>query len=83
MIDSTTEWIHGKNLNENNMSQLDLTLDQIRNGSNALALRTKNTPYIDPIKQPVIYSVLKKIADKQGKTVEQVQDDACKTDYEI
>lgn len=63
-------------------SSLDLTPDQIRNNSNALALRTKTAPFIDPEKQPVIYSILEKIAEKQGKTVVQVQIDACKTDYE-
>jgi len=66
-----------------NIYKLEPTSDQIRNGSNASALRAKNAPFIDPDKQPVIHSILQKIADKQGKTVQQVQIEACKTDYEI
>jgi hypothetical protein len=45
----------------------------IRHNANTLVLRTKDKPLIDPEKQPNIYAFLKKLADKEGISVEEYQ----------
>lgn len=46
---------------------------EIRNNANAFIVRTSSAPFISAEKQPVLYSILKKIADKEGMTVEGYQ----------
>lgn len=45
----------------------------IRDNANALNLRTSSKPFIDPNTQPVIYAIIKKIADKKSISVEEYQ----------
>lgn len=53
----------------------------IRDNANAFILRASKMPFLDPQKQPVIYAILKKLADKQGITPEQYQEKMDKTFY--
>lgn len=46
---------------------------EIKNNATAFELRTQNAPFLSPETQPILYGILKKIADRNGMSVEQVQ----------
>lgn len=51
-------------------------ITEIRNNNTAWEIRTQNTPLIDEETQPVLALILKKIAEKTGKTIEQIQNES-------
>lgn len=45
----------------------------IRNGATAWEIRTQNAPPIDPTTQPNLQRIIEKIAEKNGLTVQELQ----------